>query len=162
RRPSTAPTTTSVRAGSPVAQRSCGAAWRPQASPRQPISVRRYGLFVTTSALAITEEHRDLADAAIGALTRLGSLAAARASLDGGSSHPAEIWKTSAELGWHGLAIAEEHGGSGFGLSELAIILEAQGHELCPGPFLPTVTAALVIDRCGTESLRAELLPGLA
>ncbi|HZQ31600.1 MAG TPA: acyl-CoA dehydrogenase [Mycobacterium sp.] len=117
---------------------------------------------MTTSALAITEEHRDLADAAIGALTRLGSLAAARASLDGGSSHPAEIWKTSAELGWHGLAIAEEHGGSGFGLSELAIILEAQGHELCPGPFLPTVTAALVIDRCGTESLRAELLPGLA
>jgi alkylation response protein AidB-like acyl-CoA dehydrogenase len=117
---------------------------------------------VTTSALAITEEHRDLADAAIGQLTRVDSRAAARATLDGGSAHPAEIWKASAELGWTGLAISEEHGGSGFGLSELAIVLEAQGHELCPGPFLPTVAAALVIDRCGSDSLRSQLLPGLA
>ena len=41
-------------------------------------------------------------------------------------------------------------------------MLEAQGHELCPGPFLPTVAAAVVIDRCGSDSLRAQLLPGLA
>ncbi|MBV9516182.1 MAG: acyl-CoA dehydrogenase [Mycobacteriaceae bacterium] len=117
---------------------------------------------MTTSALAITDEHRDLADAAIGQLNRLDSRAAARATLEGGSAHPAEIWKASAALGWTGLAIAEEHGGSGFNLSELAIVLEAQGHELCPGPFLPSVAASLVIDRCGSDSLRAQLLPGLA
>jgi len=117
---------------------------------------------VTTSALAITDEHRDLADSAHGQLTRVDSRAAARATLEGGSAHPADIWKASAALGWNGLATAEEHGGSGFGLSELAIVLEAQGHELCPGPFLPTVAAAVVIDRCGSDSLRAQLLPGLA
>jgi alkylation response protein AidB-like acyl-CoA dehydrogenase len=44
----------------------------------------------------------------------------------------------------------------------LAIVLEAQSHELCPGPFLPTVAAAVIIDRCGSDSLRAQLLPGLA
>jgi alkylation response protein AidB-like acyl-CoA dehydrogenase len=117
---------------------------------------------VTTSALAITDEHRDLADSAHGQLTRVDSRAAARATLEGGSAHPADIWKASAALGWNGLAIAEELGGSGFGLSELAIVLEAQGHELCPGPFLPTVAAAVIIDRCGSDSLRAQLLPGLA
>jgi 3-oxochol-4-en-24-oyl-CoA dehydrogenase len=117
---------------------------------------------VTTSALAITDEHRDLADSAHGQLTRVDSRAAARATLEGGSAHPADIWKASAALGWNGLATADEHGGSGFGLSELAIVLEAQGHELCPGPFLPTVAAAVVIDRCGSDSLRAQLLPGLA
>ena len=117
---------------------------------------------MTTSALAITDEHRDLADSAHGQLTRVDSRAAARATLEGGSAHPADIWKASAALGWNGLATAEEHGGSGFGLSELAIVLEAQGHELCPGPFLPTVAAAVVIDRCGSDSLRAQLLPGLA
>ena len=117
---------------------------------------------MTTSALAITEEHRDLADAASGQLARLNSLAAARASLEGDSKHPADIWKAAAEQGWNGLAISEDHGGSGFGLSELSIVLEAQGREMCPGPFLPTVAAALVIDRCGSESLRAQLLPGLA
>jgi alkylation response protein AidB-like acyl-CoA dehydrogenase len=117
---------------------------------------------VTTSALAITDEHRDLADSAHGQLTRVDSRAAARATLEGGSAHPVDIWTASAALGWNGLATAEEHGGSGFGLSELAIVLEAQGHELCPGPFLPTVAAAVVIDRCGSDSLRAQLLPGLA
>jgi 3-oxochol-4-en-24-oyl-CoA dehydrogenase len=117
---------------------------------------------VSTSALAITDEHRELADAAIGQLSRLNSRAVARASLGDGPAHPPEMWTASAGLGWHGLAVAEEHGGSGFGLAELAIVLEAQGHELCPGPFLPTVAASLVIDRCGPDSLRAQLLPGLA
>jgi alkylation response protein AidB-like acyl-CoA dehydrogenase len=117
---------------------------------------------VTTSALALTEEHRDLADAATGQLTRLDSLAAARATLERGSKNPGDIWKASAEQGWNGLAISEDHGGSGFGLSELSIVLEAQGRSVCPGPFLPTVAAALLIDRCASESLRAQLLPGFA
>lgn len=119
-------------------------------------------VYVSKSALAITEEHTDLADAAFGQLKRVNSRAAARSTLEGGSSHPAEIWSAAADLGWTGLAVAEEHGGSGFGLAELAVVLEAQGHELCPGPFLPTVAAAVVIDRCASDSLRAELIAGLA
>ena len=117
---------------------------------------------MSKSALAITEEHNDLADAAIGQLSRLTSRAAARATLEDGSSHPADIWSAGAEVGWNGLAIAEEHGGSGFGLAELAVVLEAQGRELTPGPFLPSVAAAVVIDRCAPDSVRAQLLPGLA
>jgi len=117
---------------------------------------------VSKSALAITEEHKDLAEAAIGQLNRLNSRAAARATLDDGPAHPADIWSAATELGWNGLAIAEEHGGSGFGLAELAVVLEAQGRELCPGPFLPSVAAAVVIDRCAPDSLRTQVLPGLA
>lgn len=117
---------------------------------------------MSKSALAITEEHNDLADAAFGQLNRLNSRAAARATLEGGSAHSTEIWAAGRDLGWNGLAIAEEHGGSGFGLAELAVVLEAQGRELCPGPFLPTVSAAVVIDRCASDSVRAQLLPGLA
>ncbi|MGV0646661.1 acyl-CoA dehydrogenase [Mycolicibacterium sp. XJ879] len=117
---------------------------------------------MSKSALAITEEHNDLADAAFGQLNRLNSRAAARATLEDASSHPADIWSAAGEIGWTGLAVAEEHGGSGFGLAELAVVLEAQGHELCPGPFLPSVAAAVVIDRCAPDSVRAQLLPGLA
>ncbi len=113
------------------------------------------------SALAITDEHRELADAANGQLSRLQSRIAARATLAGESNHPANLWSAAVAVGWPGLAIAEEYGGSGFGLSELAVVLEAQGRELCPGPFLPSVSATLVIDRCGTDALRARLLPGL-
>jgi alkylation response protein AidB-like acyl-CoA dehydrogenase len=128
--------------------------------PLTPVNGKRTST-VSKSALAITDEHQDLADAAIGQLTRLSTRADARATLEGGSSHPADVWKAAAQLGWLGLAIAEEHGGSGFGLSELAIVLEAQGRELTPGPFLPTVAASVVIDRCA-DTLRAQLLPGLA
>ncbi len=117
---------------------------------------------MSKSALAITEEHNDLADTAFGQLNRLGNRAAARATLDGGSSHPAEIWSAGTEIGWNGLGIAEAHGGSGFGLSELAVVLEAQGRELCPGPFLPTVAAAVVIDRCAPDPVRAQTLSALA
>jgi alkylation response protein AidB-like acyl-CoA dehydrogenase len=117
---------------------------------------------VSKSALAITEEHTDLADSTIGQLNRLNSRAAARATLENGAAHPSEIWSAGKDLGWNGLALAEEHGGSGFGLAELAVVLEAQGRELSPGPFLPTVAAAVVIDRCAPDSVRAQLLPGLA
>jgi 3-oxochol-4-en-24-oyl-CoA dehydrogenase len=117
---------------------------------------------VSKSALAITEEHNDLAEAVFGQLNRLNSRAAARATLENGSAHPSEIWSAGKDLGWNGLAIAEEHGGSGFGLAELAIVVEVQGRELSPGPFLPTVAAAVVIDRCAPDPVRAQLLPGLA
>ncbi len=115
-----------------------------------------------TSALAITDEHQDLADAATGQLTRLQARNQARASLADGSAHPADIWSAATQLGWTGLAIAEEHGGSGFGLAELAVVLECQGRQLCPGPFLPSVAGSAVIDRCAPDSVRAELLPALA
>jgi hypothetical protein len=43
----------------------------------------------------------------------------------------------------------------------LAVVLEPQGPELCPGPFLPTVAAVVAIDRCAPDSVRAQLLPQL-
>src|SRR5882757_5287924 len=36
-------------------------------------------------------------------------------------------WKQMAELGWLGLHVPEEYGGSGFGLQELAVVVEALG-----------------------------------
>lgn len=117
---------------------------------------------MSKSALAITEEHQDLAAATYGRLQRSGSRAAARATLDQPGGYPSEIWSAGAELGWNGLAISEEFGGSGFGLAELAVVVELTGRELTPGPFLPTVAAAVAIDRCASDSVRAQLLPGLA
>jgi 3-oxochol-4-en-24-oyl-CoA dehydrogenase len=117
---------------------------------------------MSKSALAITEEHRDLAAATAGQLQRSHSLAAARATLETPGVLPADIWSAGADLGWNGLALSEEFGGSGFGLAELVVVAEVAGRELLPGPFLPTVAAAVTIDRCAPDSVRAQLLPGLA
>ncbi|MCV7368877.1 acyl-CoA dehydrogenase [Mycolicibacterium duvalii] len=113
------------------------------------------------SALAITDDHLALADAAAGQLDRLDALGKARATLADREAHPPEIWSAATELGWLGLAVGEEHGGSGFGLSELAVVAECQARRLCPGPFLPTAVAAVVLDRCADGDLRGALLPGL-
>jgi alkylation response protein AidB-like acyl-CoA dehydrogenase len=81
---------------------------------------------VGTSALAITDDHRDLADSASGQLRRLDSRSLARATLDDGSKHPERLWQAAADLGWQGLALSEQFGGSGVTLAELAVVLEVQ------------------------------------
>ncbi|MCP2336427.1 acyl-CoA dehydrogenase family protein [Actinomadura rupiterrae] len=55
-----------------------------------------------------------------------------------------ELWRRMAgELGLQGLAVPEEHGGSGFGVRELAVVFEEMGRVLYCGPFLATVGLAL-------------------
>jgi alkylation response protein AidB-like acyl-CoA dehydrogenase len=48
-------------------------------------------------------------------------------------------WREIAELGWTGLSIAEESGGSEMGFLEEAVILEEMGRALYPGPYAATV-----------------------
>ena len=40
------------------------------------------------------------------------------------------LWKEMCELGWPGIAIAEEHGGQGLGVVELVILQEELGYAL--------------------------------
>jgi alkylation response protein AidB-like acyl-CoA dehydrogenase len=74
----------------------------------------------------------------------------------------AELWSELADLGWPGIAIAEEHGGQGLGAVELSILCEELGRSVAPIPFLPTVLAATLIEHAGSDAQRAKWLPGLA
>jgi alkylation response protein AidB-like acyl-CoA dehydrogenase len=72
------------------------------------------------------------------------------------------LWQELCELGWPGIAVSEEYGGQGLGLVELSILCEELGRTIAPVPLLPTVLAAAVIERAGSEVQRARWLPGLA
>jgi alkylation response protein AidB-like acyl-CoA dehydrogenase len=61
-----------------------------------------------------------------------------------------------------GLHVDEAHGGQGFGLPELSVVLEALGFAMAPGPFLPTTLAAALVAECGSDAAREALLHGLA
>ncbi|WP_024795268.1 acyl-CoA dehydrogenase [Tomitella biformata] len=113
-------------------------------------------------ALAILDEHKELAEVAMSHLTRQKSRESARAQLAVDAAEPAALWSATAELGWMGLHLPEQYGGSGFGLPELTIVLEAMGHELTPIPFLPTVAASATLARCAPGTICEALLPGLA
>jgi alkylation response protein AidB-like acyl-CoA dehydrogenase len=72
------------------------------------------------------------------------------------------LWKEISELGWPGIAIAEEDGGQGLGMVELAVLLEESGIACAPTPLLGSAGAALVISQAGSDEQRAEWLPKLA
>jgi alkylation response protein AidB-like acyl-CoA dehydrogenase len=112
--------------------------------------------------LAITEDHRSLADTAAEFLARHGSLGAARTLLDVADETLPPFWDALTALGWTGLHLPEEHGGSGYGLFELAVVVEQLGRALTPGPFVPSAVVSALVATAGDPTLQAELLPGFA
>lgn len=77
--------------------------------------------------------------------------------------HSPELWRKMAALGWQGLAIPEEYGGSGLGLLDLAILLEEFGRALVPGPFVSTVVhAGYAIMLGGSEAQKRAYLSRIA
>ncbi len=113
-------------------------------------------------SIAITDDHRALGETVSDFLTRRGSRVAARALLEAPEEGLPEFWEELCELGWLGLHLPEEHGGSGYGLPELVVVVEELGRGVAPGPFVPTVIAGAVLAAAAPADLQAQLLPGLA
>jgi alkylation response protein AidB-like acyl-CoA dehydrogenase len=112
--------------------------------------------------IAIGTEHRQLAAVTRRFLADHEARAQHRAALDAPDDELPTLWKQAADLGWLGLHLPEQFGGSGYGLTELAIVVEELGRVVAPGPFLPTVIASAVIAAAGTAEQHQTLLPGLA
>src|SRR5579872_1734971 len=113
-------------------------------------------------SIAITEEHRALAQTVADFLTSHDSRAAARSLLTAEADGRPAFWAGLAGLGLLGLHVPEELGGSGFGLAETLVVAEQMGRHLAPGPFVPTVITSAVLAAAGPDELRKRLLPGLA
>jgi alkylation response protein AidB-like acyl-CoA dehydrogenase len=113
-------------------------------------------------SIAITEEHRALAQSVADFLTDHQSRAAARSLLDAEVDTLPAFWAELANLGLLGLHVPEELGGSGFGLPETLVVAEQMGRYLAPGPFVPTVITSAVLAAAGPDELQKRLLPGLA
>ena len=112
--------------------------------------------------IAITDDHQELGASVRGVLTSHKALQAARTLLESEDEPRPSYWGEMAELGWLGIHLPEEHGGSGAGLLELVVVLDELGRQAAPGPFLPTVMASAVIAQCGSAAQQARWLPGLA
>src|SRR5580704_7026064 len=113
-------------------------------------------------SIAITEEHRALAQSVADFLTNRQSRAAARSLLDAEVDALPAFWAELANLGLLGLHVPEDLGGSGFGLPETLVVAEQMGRYLAPGPFVPTVITSAVLAAAGPDELQKRLLPGLA
>jgi alkylation response protein AidB-like acyl-CoA dehydrogenase len=73
------------------------------------------------------------------------------------------LWGEMAKLGWLGLPLAEEQGGAGLGLVELALVLEEMGRAAYPGPYFASVVlAGLGLAQGGSAAQQEKWLPAIA
>ena len=112
--------------------------------------------------LLLTEEQSMLRDSARGLISDKAPVAHLRKLRDDRDAigFSRELWATFAEMGFAGLLIPEEHGGSGLGAVEAGVIMEEIGRTLMPSPFLSTaVLAASALTRAGSTAQQSEYLP---
>jgi alkylation response protein AidB-like acyl-CoA dehydrogenase len=110
--------------------------------------------------IAISEAHRELEQVADSFLRSCGARKANRALLEAPETMP-PFWDELVNLGWLGLHIPEDFGGSGYGLEELVVVVDVLGRHVAPGPFVPTVAASATISACAAKELQTQWLPGL-
>ena len=74
-----------------------------------------------------------------------------------------EIWSEMVKLGWSGILIPEEYGGSNFGLTGMSVILQECGKTLTPSPlFASGVIGATALTKFGSEEQKQNYLSKIA
>src|SRR2546421_2965135 len=116
-------------------------------------------------ALVLTEEQSMLRDSARGLISDKAPVSHLRQLRDSKdeTGFSRELWKAFGELGFSGLLVPENVGGSGLGAMEAGIVMEEIGRALMPSPFLSTsVVAASALSRGGSEAQKSESLPKIS
>jgi alkylation response protein AidB-like acyl-CoA dehydrogenase len=113
----------------------------------------------------LTEEQSMLRDAAKSWVQEKSPVTAFRKMRDSGTDlgYDAAAWNEMAEMGWAGVIIPEEYGGSDFGYLSLGLILEELGRTLTASPLLTSAlgtASALVLG--GSDAQKSEWLPKIA
>ena len=86
-----------------------------------------------------------------------------RDRLDSDRGTTAEVWAALGDLGVIGLLAPESQAGAGMGMVDAAVVLEAMGAAVHPGPYLSSAVGAIsLITLAGSDQDREDLLPGLA
>lgn len=113
--------------------------------------------------ISLSEEQELLQQSARGFLQQECPIRVVRAMEQDERGYDLNLWRQMGDLGWLGLVLPEEYGGSGFTMMDMVVLLEEFGRALVPGPFIPTVIqAGLPILWEGNDSQKRDLLPRLA
>lgn len=102
--------------------------------------------------ITLTEEQEQLRDLVRGFLAEKAPSEAVRRWMASDQGYDSDLWRQMAQqLGLQGLALPERFGGAGYGLPELAIVLEEMGRKLVPSPFFPTIALAAQALLCSED-----------
>lgn len=74
-----------------------------------------------------------------------------------------ELWRKVVEMGWLGIIIPEQYGGTGNPLTSAGVLYEALGTGPLPGPYFSSgILGSLIILEAGTEEQKQSILPDIA
>jgi len=113
----------------------------------------------------LNEEQSMLRDAAKSWTQEKSPVTAFRKMRDSGVEigYDAKAWNEMAEMGWAGVIIPEEYGGSAFGYLSIGLILEELGRNLTASPLIASgVGAASALVLGGSDAQKSEWLPKIA
>jgi len=113
----------------------------------------------------LTEEQSMLKDAAKSWVQEKSPVSAFRKMRDSGVElgYDAAAWNEMAEMGWAGVIIPEEFGGSNFGYLSLGLLLEELGRTLTASPLLASgLAAASALILGGSDAQKSTWLPKIA
>lgn len=115
-------------------------------------------------ALILNEEAQMVRETALGFFRDRSPVTALRKLRDDNDpdGFSRDLWREMAELGWTGFLVDEDDGGSAFGMTGLAQVMEAAGRTLTASPLMSTaLLGASLLSLAGTEEQKAEYLPPL-
>ncbi len=113
----------------------------------------------------LTEEQSMLRDAAKSWVQEKSPVTAFRKMRDSGAElgYDVAAWNEMAEMGWAGVIIPEEYGGSNFGYLSLGLVLEELGRTLTASPLIASgLGAASALILGGSDAQKGEWLPKIA
>ena len=76
--------------------------------------------------------------------------------------YDAEAWGAIGQMGWAGIVVPEEFGGSAFGYLSLGLVVEQLGRNLAASPLASTAAAATAIVMGSDNAAKQEWLPRIA
>lgn len=115
--------------------------------------------------LVLTEEQEMLRGSARGFLDEKAPVSALRKLRDTNDETGFDrgLWREMAEMGWAGIIVEEEYGGSDFGFVGAGVLAEEMGRSLTASPFLSTsILAATALKKIAGDAHKQEHLPKIA
>ena len=116
---------------------------------------------IGNTALSFSEEQAMLLDVAREFCQDKSPISKVREQLESGTGYDATIWQEMVDLGWLGISIPEQYGGSGLGVATVVPVVESMGRSMLGTPLISTTLAAQLILRAGDSSVAEQWLPSI-
>ncbi|WP_375689309.1 acyl-CoA dehydrogenase family protein [Pseudooceanicola sp. LIPI14-2-Ac024] len=111
----------------------------------------------------LTEEQQMLRDGAQEWVKGRAPISAFRKMRDAGEVFDRGLWTEIAGMGWAGMVVPEDFGGSDFGVTGMGLVLEEMGRQLVASPlFISGLVAATALRDMGSDAQKAAWLPKIA